>query len=94
MAKLITVLTVLLLLTPLAAHAQASIPRTRVAFLGAESPSTNQHMLDAFRQGLREHGYLHGQNLTLETRCDGPRAEANAFRNSSASWSDYRPVSF
>ena len=46
---------------PLAAQAQESIPRTRVAFLGAESPSTNQHFFDAFRQGLREHGYVDGQ---------------------------------
>jgi putative ABC transport system substrate-binding protein len=75
MTKLITVLTVLLLVTPLAAHAPASIPRTRVAFLGAESASTNQHFLDAFRQGLREHGYVDGQNLTLETRWAEGRSE-------------------
>jgi putative ABC transport system substrate-binding protein len=75
MTKLITVLTVLLLVTPLAAHGQASIPRTRVAFLGAESASTNQHFLDAFRQGLREHGYVDGQNLTLETRWAEGRSE-------------------
>ena len=68
MTNLITGLTVLLLVTPLAAQAQESIPRTRVAFVGAESASTNQHFLDAFRQGLREHGYIDGQNLTLEER--------------------------
>ena len=37
------------LAAPLAAEAQESTTHTRVAFLGAESPSTNQHFLDAFR---------------------------------------------
>jgi putative tryptophan/tyrosine transport system substrate-binding protein len=63
------------LVAPLAAQAQESIPRTRVAFLGAESPSTNQHFFDAFRQGLREHGYVDGQNLTLEARWADGRSE-------------------
>ena len=52
--------------TPLAAQAPESTPRTRVAFLGAESRSTNQHFLDAFRQELHEHSYVDSQNLTLE----------------------------
>ena len=55
------------LAAPLVAEAQEPT-RIRVAFLGAESPSTNQHYLDAFRQGLAEHGYVEGHNLTLETR--------------------------
>ena len=53
---------------PLVAEAQAPIARPRVAFLGAESPSTNRHFFDAFRQGLRDHGYVDGQNVTLEER--------------------------
>ena len=60
---------------PLGAEAQESTTHTRVAFLGAESPSTNQHFLDAFRQGLREHGYVDGQNLTLEARWADGRSE-------------------
>ena len=58
----------LLFAAPLAAEAQESTTRPRVAFLGAESLSTNQHFLDAFRQGMREHGYIDGQNMTLEAR--------------------------
>src|SRR2546430_17579180 len=46
-----------------------------IGFLGAESLSTNQHFLDAFRQGLREHGYVDGQNLTLEERWAEGRSE-------------------
>ena len=64
-----------LLAAPLAAEAQESITRTRVGFLGAESPSTNQHFLDAFRQGMREHGYVDGQNITFEVRWAEGRSE-------------------
>src|SRR5436189_6384783 len=48
---------------PMAARAQQP-PATpqRVAFLGAESASTNRHFFEAFRQGMREHGYVEGQN--------------------------------
>ena len=61
---------------PLAARAQqppGSIPR--VAFLGAESASTNRHFFDAFRQGMREHGYIDGQNVTLVERWGDGRRE-------------------
>jgi ABC-type uncharacterized transport system substrate-binding protein len=64
-----------LLAAPLVAEAQQSITRTRVGFLGAESPSTNQHFLDAFRQGMREHGYIDGQNITFEARWAEGRSE-------------------
>jgi putative tryptophan/tyrosine transport system substrate-binding protein len=64
-----------LLAAPLAAEAQESITRTRVGFLGAESPSTNQHFLDAFRQGMREYGYVDGQNMTFEVRWAEGRSE-------------------
>jgi ABC-type uncharacterized transport system substrate-binding protein len=63
---------------PLAASAQqAQQPFThlRVAFLGAESQSTNHHFLDAFRQGMREHGYVDGQNVTFVERWAEGRSE-------------------
>ena len=72
---LAVVLAIGLLAMPLGVEAQESIARTRVAFLGAESGSTNRHFLDAFRQGLREHGYIEGQNLTLEERWAEGRSE-------------------
>jgi putative ABC transport system substrate-binding protein len=54
----------------LAASAPAGAQRSliRIAFVGAESPATSQHFLDAFRQGLREHGYVDGQNIALDAR--------------------------
>jgi putative tryptophan/tyrosine transport system substrate-binding protein len=66
-------LTLALLAAPLAAEAQGSI--THVAFLGAESASTNQHFVDAFRQGMREHGYVDGQNIIFDERWAEGRSE-------------------
>jgi putative tryptophan/tyrosine transport system substrate-binding protein len=65
-----------MLAAPLVAKAaQESTTRPRVAFLGAESQSTNQHFLDAFRQGMREQGYVDGQNMILEARWADGRSE-------------------
>jgi hypothetical protein len=58
---------------PLAARAQQAhglIISARIAFLGAESASTNQHFFNAFRQGMREHGYVDGQNVSFVERWD------------------------
>jgi putative ABC transport system substrate-binding protein len=63
---------------PVAARAQQPhglITSPRVAFLGAESASTNQHFFDAFRQGMREHGYVDGQNVTFVERWAEGRSE-------------------
>jgi putative ABC transport system substrate-binding protein len=62
-------------LTASALQAQQSLPPIRVAFLGAESQSTNQHFFDAFRQGMRERGYVEGQNVTLVERWAEGRSE-------------------
>jgi putative ABC transport system substrate-binding protein len=65
--RLVT-LTLALLVAPLVAKAQQRPRMWRVAFLGAESPATSRHFLDAFRQGLRDLGYVEGQNITIEAR--------------------------
>ena len=71
----ITVVGGSILAAPVATETQASKSLPLVGFLGAESPSTNQHFLDAFRQGMREHGYIDGQNMTLEARWAEGRSE-------------------
>ena len=50
---------------PLAARAQqtAKIPRVGFLFYGSPGPSPE---VDAFRQGLRELGYIEGQNIAVE----------------------------
>jgi putative ABC transport system substrate-binding protein len=59
---------------PIAARAQqAAVPV--VGFLGAESASTNRHFFDAFRDGMRGHGYIDGQNVTLVERWAEGRSE-------------------
>jgi putative tryptophan/tyrosine transport system substrate-binding protein len=63
---------------PLAVRAQQAhglSTSTRVAFLGAESAATNQHFFDAFREGMREHGYIDGQNVTFLERWAEGRSE-------------------
>jgi putative ABC transport system substrate-binding protein len=55
---------------PHGARAQPSpkVPRIGYLVIGSlESPQTRMGM-DAFRQGLREHGYVEGQNITVEFR--------------------------
>jgi putative ABC transport system substrate-binding protein len=49
--------------------------RPRVGFLGAESPTSSGHFLDAFRSGMRELGYAEGQNLDIEQRWGEGRNE-------------------
>jgi ABC-type uncharacterized transport system substrate-binding protein len=51
---------------PLAARAQPAIPV--VGFFNAGSPATSTHRDAAFRQGLRETGFVEGQNVAIEYR--------------------------
>ena len=60
---------------PLAVEAQPAARVWQIAFLGAESPSTNRHFLDAFRLGMRERGYVEGQNVIIEERWGEGREE-------------------
>ena len=62
-------------LTARAQQARGSVAHARIAFLGAESASTNQYFADAFRQGMGEHGYIEGQNVTLVERWAEGRSE-------------------
>src|SRR5207249_2948543 len=45
---------------------QSTVPR--VGWLAGGSPPAFQHLIEAFRQGMREHGYINGQNFVLEIR--------------------------
>jgi putative ABC transport system substrate-binding protein len=61
------------LLAPLAAEGQqATIPRIGVLSPGSPGPSP---LLNAFQQGLRELGYVEGQNVRLEYRFAETRLE-------------------
>jgi len=55
-----------LLATPLALEAQQPVRVHRIGFLAGPTLPTSDS--DGFRQGLREYGYVEGQNLLLEWR--------------------------
>jgi putative ABC transport system substrate-binding protein len=61
---------------PLAARAQRSALRAAPARVGllTVSPPTPA-MLNAFREGMREHGYVEGQNLSIDARWPRKSAE-------------------
>lgn len=63
----ITVLILCAMLLALSFPAWAQEPKKipRIGFLGASSPSAISARLDAFRQGLRELGYVEGKTLSL-----------------------------
>lgn len=64
-----------LLAAPLVRAQPARAGMRRVAWLTAGSPTTHVKLLDAFRTGLREHGWVEGQNLVLELRWAEGRLE-------------------
>jgi putative ABC transport system substrate-binding protein len=66
----ITVLTLSAMLFTLcsSAEAQQQNKAPRIGYLGGISPSSNPARIAAFRQGLRELGYIEGKNIVIEWR--------------------------
>src|SRR5437899_3691621 len=52
---------------PLAAEAQQAAKVARIGFLPFNL-ATSPHVLEAFRQGLRDLGYVEGRNVVIEYR--------------------------
>src|SRR5256886_2575309 len=82
MRPIVAVLVILLMFSfgSLVADAQQS-PVPRVGFLAGGPAPACQHLIEAFRQGMRERGYIDGQNFVMETgaaegRFDRPPALA------------------
>ena len=51
---------------PLAASAQSKMPR--IGFMGNSTAALEANLIDAFREGLREHDYEEGRNIVIEYR--------------------------
>jgi putative ABC transport system substrate-binding protein len=63
------------LAAPFAAEAQQPGKVPRIGFLTPLSPTDNAHLLEAFRQELRELGYVDGQTIAIEYRFGEGRPE-------------------
>ena len=91
------------LLLALSASTQAQQPTKvpRIGYLGAVSPSAVSARIEAFRQGLRELGYVEGKNIVIEWRyAEGKldrlpsargRTGASQGRRHRHGWSDSNP---
>jgi putative ABC transport system substrate-binding protein len=56
------------LAVPLAVEAQPPGKVWRIGYLGNSSPSLESNLVEGFRRGLRELGYVEGQNIIIEYR--------------------------
>src|SRR4029453_558565 len=67
---LAVVLAVSLPLVPLAGEAQQAAKVWRIGWLGLTPPTSPpfQRISEAFLQGLRDHGFVEGQNIIIERR--------------------------
>ena len=63
--RLLWIVTLVLLAIGTFAEAQQPAKAPRIGFLGGSSPSAISARIEAFRQGLRELGYVEGKTLSL-----------------------------
>src|SRR5262245_10417326 len=66
--KMICLVTAALLSTVSFAEAQQAKKIPRIGVLFASTPSANSQRIEAFRQGLRERGYVEGEDIFIEQR--------------------------
>jgi putative ABC transport system substrate-binding protein len=66
--RLIATLALFILMAPLATEAQQATTVCRIGRLSPGSPHLVAHLWEVFQQGLRELGYVEGQNLVIEDR--------------------------
>ena len=77
---LAVVLALGLVLAPLAAEAQQAEKTPRIGILVGGSASSDSGRIEAFRQGLRELGYVEGKTIVLELRfADGNPERLNGL---------------
>jgi putative ABC transport system substrate-binding protein len=73
--ELIITLALGILLAPLLAEAQQPKKIAKIGYLLPSTPAATAHLLEAFRQGMRELGYIEGKTVVLEIRYGEARFE-------------------
>src|SRR5215831_2050326 len=63
------------LAAPIISGAQQAARIPRIGVLHPGAPATSSHFAAAFTEGLRELGYLEGQNIVVERRFGEAKAE-------------------
>src|SRR4029450_10619521 len=77
---LAVVLALSVVVAPLVPEAQPPGKIPRIGILAVGIPTTYVSRHEAFRRGLREFGYVEGQNITIEYRCgEGTHGGLPAF---------------
>ena len=71
----VCLLLTVLLLTGVFAQAQQPKKIPKIGVLFASTPGATAHFVEAFRQVLREHGYVEGEKFVLELRYGEAKAE-------------------
>ena len=66
--RLIVTLTLGMLAAPLPARAQSTVKFPRIGVLQVGTAAATQNLFEAFKQGMRERGYVEGQHLVFERR--------------------------
>jgi putative tryptophan/tyrosine transport system substrate-binding protein len=61
---------------PLGAEGQQAGRVHRIGFLGNTTPALEANLVGPFREGLRELGYVEGQNIVIEYRWAPPSARS------------------
>ena len=84
---LLAILVLGLCVAPLAAAAQPANTVHRIGFLWNASPSLTHHLLEAFRHGLHERGYVEGQHFTMIWTTPSQPSAVCVLTRSSCSWS-------
>ena len=64
----LAIVVALSLLAPFVLEAQPATKVWRIGYLGPVSSSAGSRLLESFRQGLRERGYVEGQNILIAYR--------------------------
>jgi putative ABC transport system substrate-binding protein len=81
------VLALVVLALPVGIDAQPAPKVAKIGLLTPSSPAGSGHLVEAFRQGLRDLGYIDGKTVVVEARYGDGRSERlpELARGSSAS---------